>query len=393
MWLYNPTFDFTPAEVDVWKECGMTAPMGPAMHYGKDDPRDLIPFLDRAHELGLKLIANFGDLTYNSYRVLGEAEVERRFLEIYEPLKGHPALLGFFAGDEPQGAENIEATEAVYRVHKRLAPELYPYVNLISDTGRTHHYFRDCTVGEWFKRLADMGVTYVSQDFYGPMINEQTTTWFFGEMMAAVEAAENAGVDLWANMLSSAHYAYRVPTAAEILWQITVPAACGCRGVIWFRFYDRAIGHEYYGSPIDEYGYKTQTFYNMMIAQRRFTDQYGELLMGLKRKATFLKGTDRESYPMFEKGCHDLIDVNCYEDAVISFFEDDMGREYLCIVNAYRDMHATIHIGFDRSKCALTELLLNGAHELKIGGAGTDLFDGEFSFYPGQMRMFRIDKK
>ena len=41
------------------------------------------------------------------------------------------------------------------------------------------------------------------------------------------------------------------------MWQITMSAAFGCKGVIWFRLYDRDISPNYHGSPIDEYGYNT----------------------------------------------------------------------------------------------------------------------------------------
>ncbi len=394
IWVYNPVSDFTPDEVNVWANCGLNIPMGPQMAYGQNDPRELIPFLDRAQELGIKLIANFHGVTFGDVRHAGEEEVERRLSELYEPLKGHPALYGFFGGDEPSGKENIAAAEATFRIHKKVAPELSPYINLIG--GMAHKGIEELggkTLEEWFQSVADSGVTYVSQDLYGPMINEDTTTGHFGEMKKVVEAAEKAGVDVWTNMLSSGHYAYRVPTAAEVLWQITTAVACGCRGAIWFRFYDRLIGHEYYGSPIDEYGNKTENYYNILRAQRRFTDHYGEIIMKLKRKATFLRGTDRKSYPMFETGCHELIDIKCYEDTVISFFEDEEGREYLCLVNAYRDMHATLKIIFDPEKCSLTELLLNGKIENKIRPVRPDDEWGGESFYPGQLRLFRIDKK
>ncbi len=394
MWLYNPPSDFTPDEVNVWANCGLNIPMAPQMAYGKNDPRELIPFLDRAEELGIKLIANFYGVTFGDVRHAGEEEVERRLRELYEPLKGHPALYGFFGGDEPSGKENIAAAEATFRIHKKVAPELSPFINLIGGMAdKSGEELGGKTLDEWFKSIADAGITYVSQDLYGPMINEDTTTTHFGEMKKVVEAAEKVGVDVWTNMLSSGHYAYRVPTAAEVLWQITTAVACGCRGAIWFRFYDRLIGHEYYGSPIDEYGNKTENYYNILRAQKRFTDHYGEIIMKLRRKSTFFRGTDRKYYPMFETGCHDLINIKCYEDAIISFFEDEEGREYMCIVNAYRDMHATIKISFDPEKCALKELLLNGKLENNISPVKPDDEWGGASFYPGQLRLFRIDRK
>jgi len=393
IWVYKPLSDSTPDEVNTWAECGINIPMTPAVSW-KSDLTRLIPFLDRAEELGIKVIANVGGVAYWDVNSAGEEEVENRLRKIYEVLGGHPALYGFYAGDEPCGAESIKAAEEVYRIHKKVAPELEPFINLIGGMGnKGGAELGDRNIDEWFRDIGKIGVGFVSQDLYGPMINEQTTTWHFKEMKKVVDAAEKAGVDVWANMLSSAHYAYRLPTAHELLWQITTAAACGCRGGIWFRFYDRAEGFEYYGSPIDEFGYKTENYYHMLRAQKRFTQHYGEIIMKLKRKSTFMRGTDRESYPMFETGSHDLIDVNCYEDAIISFFEDEDGKEYMCIVNAYRDFHATIKIYYDAEKCELRERLFNGKRESYIPPCDPANEYSGLSFYPAQFRLFRIDRK
>ena len=131
MWVYNPLSDFPPEELESWKECGMTAPLAPKTYYGKDDPKSLIPYLDKAQELGMQLIINYEDFAYQNIDRIGDELYEERFREMYEPLKGHPALFGFFAGDEPNSRRSFDQTRRCLMIQKKVAPELRPYINLI----------------------------------------------------------------------------------------------------------------------------------------------------------------------------------------------------------------------------------------------------------------------
>ena len=72
MWVYNPLSEFPPEELEVWKECGMTTPMTPKVYYGKNDPLELIPYLDKAHELGMQLIINYEDFSYGCIDMVGD---------------------------------------------------------------------------------------------------------------------------------------------------------------------------------------------------------------------------------------------------------------------------------------------------------------------------------
>ena len=387
-WIYNPLSDFTPDVLEVWAHAGMNVPMTPKMYYGKDDPTSLIPWLDKAEALGMQLIINYEDVSYGDYIRIGAEEYERRLSEIYNVLKGHPALYGFYVGDEPDSAEELEATVQCYKINRKVAPELNAYTNLIGTMPRKGpEFFGGRTLTEWFKYFKEeTGVQILSQDLYNPLINDISVGWHFEEVKTMVEAAEAAGVELWANMLCSGHDAFRAPSELDIRWQINVNAAVGCRGGIWFRMYDRALGNEYHGSPIDEYGNKTEAYYGMCRSQRRFTDHYGELLMSLKRQSTYMTGKDRGVYPMLTDDAHDLVKIDGYEEGVVSFYTAEDGKEYICMVNASMQFLATWKFEFDSEKCSVNEVLFNGTVTRPMENLGQVL-------YAGQMRMYRIDRK
>ena len=401
-WIYNPISELELDALDMWKEAGLTHPMAPRIFNGSS-PEELLPWLDAADKIGLKLIVGVQGINIPSLEDLpdfiltteGAEAYEARFRSVYEKLKGHPALYGFYVADEPLGRDFCMAVTEIYKIQKRVAPELHPFVNYRAETPFFEASdFDGMTYDEWMAYIAnDIGIDFCTMDLYGPMINDDCIPGYFKSIKAAVEAAEKAGgIDVWANLLCSAHYAYRIPTEAELRWMVHTSAACGCRGVMWFRFYDRLEGHEYYGSPIDEYGNKTEVYYGILRAQRRFNDHYGELIMSLRRKATFHFGRDLGAYPVFGDTSHELIRLTGYDDGIVSFFEDEEGREYFCIVNSNVKTHTTFNLYYDTDKCRVSELIMNGKSESYMAPTAPDAQWGGFDVYPGQMRFFRIDR-
>ncbi len=392
-WVYQPVDFFTPDEVDTWKEFGLNVTLTPAAST-LDEVRKLIPFFDKAEKEGLKLIANVYGLGYEDYDRLGEEKYREHFREVYNILKGHPALYGFAAGDEPSKKNYLEATVQCLRVMKEEAPELRPYINLM---GGSYDFpgpdiFNGRTYEEWIKYLVDTsGVEAICYDAYGQTINDQGVTDFLCALRIQNEAIEKAGADPWITLLCSSHLVYHIPSEYENAFQINAAAACGCRGIIWFRMYDRDISPDYHGSPVDEFGYKTEHYYRIMRCQKRLTLHYGELLMKLKRKSTFMTGKDRGAFPMFTDGSHDLIKYENVDDTIISFFEDEDGREYAAIVNAALNINYTVaRIRFDPEKCKVYRVILNGKDEseMTMTHEEEDLF-----LHPGQMAMIRIERK
>ena len=396
VWNYNIRGDFEPTEVDVWAECGLTVTMTERTFYGEHDITTLVPFLDRANEKGIKLIFNIVGLTNDDYVKIGEEEYERRFAEVYEIVKGHPALYGFYVGDEPTTKEMIDASVACLRIQKRIAPELRPYINI---QGASPFFETEVFSGKTFKEwlydvAAETGFSNFSFSQYEQMNDDAGIDFYFDSIKNLVEAADPANVDVWGCLLLSAHYHFRVPSEYDIMWQITTSAACGCRGMNWFRFYDRAHGPNYHGSPVDEYGYKTEQYYKLLRCQRRFNDHYGELLMSLKRQSTYFMGKQRADYPMFGADTHDYVEmIKAEREAIVSLYKAEDGTEYMVLVNADQKKDGVFKIYFDREKCNLVEVLFNGTKDLPYHYGNTkDHWDGQW-LYPGQMCIYRIDKK
>ena len=112
-WVYFSMADenYTVKEVDTWKECGFNVMMvGHTNINSEAEVKKTFEFLDRAQELGIKLILDCGVGAYWGCTEEAAPSVEKRFREVYEIFKGHPALYGFHAGDEPVARGTHNAT-------------------------------------------------------------------------------------------------------------------------------------------------------------------------------------------------------------------------------------------------------------------------------------------
>lgn len=397
-WNYHYVGDYGIEEVKKWADCGMSVGMGPRLKYNKAseaDKDELVRFLDEAEKQGIKLVLSIRELENSSLLELGHDEYRKLVTEVYNRFK-HPALYGFFVGDEPSTAEDFQASWDAVKIQKEVAPELRPYLNLhtcMDDTDPA--LLGGKTFREWLKAFAeDTGFDAFSYGHYDQVWNEDGIDSYYRNIKALREAADGAGVDMWNTQLSSAHYMFRICSEYDFSWQVNTAAACGSRGIVWFRLYDREIGKNEHGSPLDEYGNKTETYLPMLHANRRFHDHYGELFMKLHYKSTYF---NHKSYGGFETmgvGTHPIITyVRSTAPALISFFEDDEGNEYLVLVNNSMTEPGVFRPEFDREKYKLEEVFFNGQMMVEYDlGKSEAHWDGLW-LHPGQMEVYKIIKR
>ncbi|MBP3347781.1 MAG: hypothetical protein J6L92_03400 [Clostridia bacterium] len=395
-WVYPPKEELTLSAVDDWADMGLTVTMSPPFGSSDEELDELIKYLDKANQRGIKLIVNAGALTYWAMGTYGPETYEETFRKIYARVKGHPALYGFFIGDEPSSKEALEETILAMKIQKQIAPELNPLINF---QGSLKDYSKEKLGGrtfvEWLKYFKEeTGVDYYCWDEYSQMINDGGVRIYFETVKAHADACREAGLKSWATLLSSAHWCFRIPSEYEFMWQITTAAACGVKGIYWFRLYDRKIAPECYGSPIDEYGYKTEQYWSLLRCQKRFQAQFGQIISTLNWKNSYFIGFPYGSFEQFGEGTHDCVTkIDSFERALISFFEDENGVEYCTVVNLEKKQLADIHITLDFDKASYTKIASNGKSTEKFVG-NTDVWAGDgLLLYPGQMSMFRIDRK
>ncbi|MBQ7475422.1 MAG: hypothetical protein IJS78_05820 [Clostridia bacterium] len=392
-WNYRRYGDgMTPDEVKTWAELGLTVAMAPMLSW-ENDPHDaLLPFLDEAEKAGIKLILSIEGVEYHDVLRLGKDEVRRRLEELFRIYR-HPALFGVYAGDEPSGEDAFRAAVETVKMMKEIAPEYEPYLNLHGGMDLVpEEEFGGKPFGKWLADFArETGFSIFSYGHYDQVDGtERGIESFYREIVPLRAAADAAGVDVWNTQLSSAHYTHAVPTEYQFMWQITVAAALGSRGIVWFRLYDRPHGPNYHGSPIDEYGYRTASFLPFLHANRRFADHFGELMMRLRFREAFFSQRDHAGFGKLPEGARPFLARVDGPDAIVSFFSDrETGEEYIAVVNPSQTEQGVFRPVFDREKYSLFEVMFNGSTLMEYTlGTTDDPWDGIW-LYPGQMTVLK----
>jgi hypothetical protein len=79
------------------------------------------------------------------------------------------------------------------------------------------------------------------------------------------------GLPFWNIVLTTAHFNYREPSAADLRFQVYTSLAYGARGIAYFMYFANPVGN-YRMAPIDQFGHKTETWdrmrnVNLQVAQ------------------------------------------------------------------------------------------------------------------------------
>ncbi len=404
-WVYRDITVYPPTELDGQVECGLSIPMTPPVdHHNPEHVECLLRYLDRAKELGVQMILHISTFTNSVLLKLSEDEYCRQLKEFYEvTLNSHPAVYGFFVGDEPDSLTMINCTKRSIILMKQTLPNLIPYINMQGASGSyPESYFGGMSHVAWLKSIIDeVGYFMISYDMYGQLVNDGGgTTDYFCESKKVMDICEEAGIQPWACLICSAHMVFHKPDEYDIMWQITTAAAMGFAGINWFRFYDSPAVPNYHGSPVDQFGNKTTHYYDMLRCNRGFGEQFGEIFPYLKRKATYFFGEDRDrqSYARFDETCHDIIAEvrSSFEESMVSFFEhEETGEEYFCIINCSRKFYNHYEIRTKSDEYDVYMVFQNGLREGKrrLLKDKDDSFQSEDFLYPGQMALYKIKKK
>ena len=393
-WNYNSyTKGCSEEDIKMWKDLGLNVAMAPLFCGTKEIEDGLPNFLDLLHKYGMKSVLFFDEVAAGYYASHGEEAFRAKFREIYEKYGKHPAVLGFYPGEEP-GASVIDNFTAVLKIMLEEAPELIPFVDLGANASH-------------MEQVAATGVPISGFGNYSQMEPEERgTDEYFTLMCSQMKACKKYGMDCMPTLLSSAHYRHREPREVDYIWQINTAAICGCTGIYWFRLYDKLTADDYRASPIDEYGQPNGEYYRgMKRAQTRFNIHHAKLMMKLRHDETFFITKRYGGYPAYPDNGYSLVKrayssdtfFGYYDKAptpgIVSFFKDEDGFEYVAVMNNSRTEAGSITLEFDKATKKVEYVYYNGEQTrglLLEGTANLDYIKEEIWLAPGQMEILRI---
>jgi hypothetical protein len=290
--------------------------------------------LDACHAAGLKAIVS--DPRVGGYEWTNvDAKVAReRVTQLVSEVRNHPAVYGYYLRDEPT-ASFFPGLAAVSDVVKELHPGAWPYVNLFpnyADAGQ----LGTPTYDEYVEKfINDCKPPIVSYDHYAIFEGGGFRGEYFANLESVRRAALKHDLPFWQIVLSLGCLNYRVPTPADLRFQVYTSLAYGARGLAYFKYFTPAVGN-FRGGPIDQFGNET----SMWQAMRSVNLQIAKLaptLLKLKSDGVYHFGT----VPTGSNGPDEKSLVEAIAGPMlVGDFTHENGDRYVMVVN--RDFAASI---------------------------------------------------
>lgn len=147
-----------------------------------------------------------------------------------------PAFSGINIQDEPN-AGMFAQIGAVTELLRDLRPDLLPYVNLFP-TYANAEQLGTPTYQDYLDRyVGDVDPAFLSFDHYALFKPSGIRDDYFYNWVLVRDKALRTSLPSWVFIQACEHLAYRLPTEAELRWQINVSLAYGCRGVQYFTYW------------------------------------------------------------------------------------------------------------------------------------------------------------
>jgi len=338
-------------------DMGLTVLVTPSYAEG-DDPAKMIKILDECQEYGMKAI--IFDKRVEADRKpepLDEEAWKERFNQSLKDFGWHPAVIGYFVGDEP-GMTTSAKFFRIARLIREIAPNMLAYLNLLPwlNFDWIPHLIGSPAYGPYLDRAIQEGnLAFVSNDCYtqlwdgGDVIDIGYNDYFYN-LREMRDAAIRNGVPFHTIVLSCGLNEYRCPDQTDMRWQISTAAALGAKAISYFVVDSRDFGDlNFAGAPMNLYNERTPLFAGLSEETRKFRDKHGSLMMELTCQKSEFTMRSYGNLMMFTAD-DTLLKVGNDKNAnvLVSTFVDADGNKYRAFVNL--DLKKTIKLSFTCSK-------------------------------------------
>ena len=392
-WTYFPLSEVWPSFVRDNYDLGFTNPMTPIFYEG-DDPAVMRALLDDFYALGMHVILYDNRVVAASLRGADDAEIREKFARSLADFGDHPAVTGFYVGDEPN-ADDAALFFRVARIQREMAPNLVPFLNLLpwfdslaSAFGVVADDIGAAAYAPYLDRAATEGnLAQIGYDCYTQMWEgDSGYNDYFNNLREMRDAAKRHNIPFCTTLLCTGHNNYACPDHNAFRWQISTAAALGAKALTYFYPVGIESGENYRDFPINAFCERTAAFQWLSEENRLFLTRHAALLLTLScEKSEFTKKAygglslfapdDGLTAAFNEK------DINM----LISTFRDAEGRRYRAVVNMDREQSVRAKLAF--APGVRTTVLRWGKRwtECKLDAVGTP----SLWLAPGQMEIFR----
>ncbi|TDE09691.1 hypothetical protein [Jiangella asiatica] len=164
---------------------------------------------------------------------------------------GFPSFVGINLYDEPQ-PDRFETLARQVEIVRALSPESLPYINILptNDPGYVREF------------VDVVKPPLISFDRYPLLLDGSDDPNYFLNWKFVRDEGLRAKLHTWIFIQTVAYRGHREPTAAEILWQINVSLAYGCKGIQYFTYWTphTVVPEDFHSALITLDGERTERY-------------------------------------------------------------------------------------------------------------------------------------
>ncbi|MBR6427410.1 MAG: hypothetical protein IKS28_06240 [Clostridia bacterium] len=397
---------------DMWRDLGIT--VGNLPQTSPENIDLAFRLLDKSEKYGLKVIVHDERLLFTTLIKKGEEEYRKGVRQVTDIFGGHPAVLGFFLGDEPDGTTSRDAFRAV-KIVGEISPGHLPFLNLrpwnpvygpnmseLLGIGDVAEYL------DGYIKESETGL--ISYDCYSQCIGKSREESaenhgfddYFYNLRKYSEASIKSGVPFGTCLCSFVHGWTRCDPD-DCRWQLSTAVASGASWITWFIIQLGWVIDNWRDVPINQAGQRTRFFDYLSEANSVFNSYCGKIMPELTLNCCYHVNRAFGGYELF-RPFGNILDVTCVDvntkktvPSIISCFHDKDGRLYyaFCCIGetGWADAAIKVRPGVKIEMCQVNNrfepvgLVVEQVSGVPLDGQGSGTI--RISTYTGQLRLYR----
>ena len=304
--------------------------VGPSGGYTPESHRTL---LDLAAKAGLKAILVDGRI---SSQMVMRDDWKSLVTQIVADYASHPALYGYYLHDEPSSVL-FDPLGKISREFERQDPTHLPYINLLP-TYANNRQLGTPTYADHLQKFLQMSTPRVlSYDHYALLKKGGIRADYYENMELVQVASQRSGIPWWYVHNSGAYSGYRVPTEAEMRWQVYTSLAYGTKGIGYWYYWGRLQEDDDRTGVVDRDGKPTR-LYHILQKLNGETQALGKVLLPLTWTGAWHVGEIPQGTRRL--GGDGIVQLPADKPLFVGLFRAADGTQYAMIVN--RDYAAPV---------------------------------------------------